>query len=429
MKKTIRNQMFRKIFLYMCIIPVILSLILFNYEMIRLRKNCEKTSQSVARFVNTEIDADDAKRYITSRKTDDKYYQTQNNLIKYVGSGDIVERISVVNCTASVGYYIYDTDENVIGTKIKYEDYDYMSSVKDRLTDVSEEWNVIDKNKFYTFSPLITRDNKIAGYTIITLDYSVRKLYIIFLAVSLVLIIVLNYIIGKIYIISMDQTFFKPIDRLSRTALDFTNADSLIRRMDPDELFETNRDDEIGNIGIALKRMAGNLNNSSEILSNAMFEANHDAMTHAFNKRYYENVCGTFSKLSSICIIYFDVNNLKLMNDTEGHDRGDYVITKSAEYIRTFTKENCSCFRMGGDEFLFVMANCSYKEMNSVIERLEKESPYILSADSDSVRCSLSYGYAYAKGSYDYDKLLSTAEENMYKHKTETKKKLHMPER
>ncbi len=429
MKKSIRNQIFRKIYLYMCIIPVILSVFIFNYQMIKLKSNSVKTAKAVEKFVSAEIDADEAKRYITTRKTDDNYYQTLNNLIKYVGSKEIVEQISVINYTTSVGYYIYDTDtnNNTIGTKVQYDDY--ALSVKDKLTNVSDEWTVTKKNKIYMYAPLVTKDNKTAGYIIIKLDYSLRNIYIVFLVASLAFTAVLNYIIGKIFLISLDQVVFKPIQRLSRTALEFTNADSLTRRMDPDELFDTNRDDEIGHIGVALKRMAGNLNNSSEILSNAMFEANHDAMTHVFNKRYYENIYQTFENLASICVIYFDVNNLKLMNDTEGHDRGDYVIIKSSEYIRTFLKDSYSCFRMGGDEFLFVMGNCTYKEMNSVIEKLEKDSPVILSADTDSVRCSLSFGYTYAKGKYNYDELLSQAEENMYAHKTQTKKILHMPER
>jgi GGDEF domain-containing protein len=84
---------------------------------------------------------------------------------------------------------------------------------------------------------------------------------------------------------------------------------------------------------------------------------------------------------------------------------------------------------MGGDEFLLVMTERSLREVDKIVDKLEKDSPLILSRESDSVKCSLSYGFAFAQGEYVYDELLAEAEENMYRKKAELKALLQMPDR
>lgn len=171
------------------------------------------------------------------------------------------------------------------------------------------------------------------------------------------------------------------------------------------------------------------ITHSRDDISSAIFDATHDAMTKAYNKRHYEDKIANFRNCSSLLVIYFDVNNLKLINDTLGHERGDYVIIRAAEYISEVSFDDSMCFRMGGDEFLLVTANRSYRDMISLINRLDADCPVILSAETDSVKCSVAYGYAYAKGNYEYEQLLAEAEENMYRKKFEIKQQLNMPER
>ena len=84
---------------------------------------------------------------------------------------------------------------------------------------------------------------------------------------------------------------------------------------------------------------------------------------------------------------------------------------------------------MGGDEFLMVMTECTFREIDTLIEHIESDAPFILNDNSDTVKCALSFGYAYAKGEYSYEELLSEAEENMYSKKAELKNLLNMPER
>ena len=84
---------------------------------------------------------------------------------------------------------------------------------------------------------------------------------------------------------------------------------------------------------------------------------------------------------------------------------------------------------MGGDEFLLIMTDCTYRYVDRIMDRLDKDAPYILSSDEDSIKCAISYGCAYAGGEYVYEEMLAEAEDNMYLKKAELKKQLNMPGR
>ena len=59
-------------------------------------------------------------------------------------------------------------------------------------------------------------------------------------------------------------------------------------------------------------------------------------MTQLYNKRHYKEQLKELQNDSTIGVIYFDIDNLKRMNDTFGHEKGDAVILKAAEFIRRY---------------------------------------------------------------------------------------------
>lgn len=420
-----------------CLITILIShLLLFMYT----DDSSNDISDSAVEFASITIDPDSAKNYLTTRKIDEQYEDTLNDLNTYVTNIDNVISISLVSFSVSVGHVIYDTDNNKIGTKIDYDDY--TSTVKNDLIEGRKSWSVVEDRLLYTYHPIRTIDDKIAGYLIIRTTQKQSYNYAAMLIIGTGIILFMSLLFSKISMTFFDKEIFDPIDNFSKTALDFTGSVSSGGNIKTIELFKTSKDNEIGYLGNAINKMILDINDSTENLSNAIFEASHDGMTQLFNKRHYNNISANFRKCSSICVIYFDVNNLKMMNDTLGHEHGDYVIKKAAEYIRnlnvfiensqhdTGTAANGGfSFRMGGDEFLFVISECSFKLIDMIIEKIETDSPVILSMEEDHIKCALSYGYSYAKGIYSYDTLLAEAEDNMYKNKNKLKKALHMPDR
>lgn len=377
------------------------------------------------------INADDARNYITTRKTDEKYQATLRNLREYVNYNQAgIRRISMIQYSDSKGYYIYDTLEQELGTKISYDDYE--TSIKAELINGRNEWDRTTRDSIFVYRPMRTTDDRLAGYVIVETDNTLYRKYLWIICICYAVLLLIGLVFAKYLSHKMKKEIFTPIQKLAKTAMDFTGVISADTSIDTKELFqiEDEKDNEIGYLGKALQKMVSDINSSTENLARAIYDATHDAMTQVFNKRHYNNMISVFKESSSLCVIYFDVNNLKLMNDTLGHEHGDYVIKKAAEYIQQFTGDSAFCFRMGGDEFLLVIMNYqSFNEINQIIEKLDTDSPYILSPEEDSVKCALSYGYDYAKGSFSFEKLLANAEDRMYDKKTELKKILNMPDR
>ncbi len=427
MAKVIKRQINRRLILIMALISIfgfILCFICINSISQQYTLNL---GRSATDFAETIIDADDAKNYLTTRVTDNNYDTTLQYIKSYEAKNPNIKRISLVSYSNSSGYYIYDTEDNPLGTKIEYNSY--TSSIKAELINGRNQWNTSSGNSLFLYRPIRTLDDKLAGYIIVEINSKFKQNYLLIASISFGCMFILEMIFVFFLSRFMNKEIFIPIKNLSRTALDFTASVSNKNEIKTTELFTINKDNEVGYLGNAIQKMITDINSSTEDLSKAIYEATHDAMTQVFNKRHYNNTVSTFQNFSAICIIFFDVNNLKLMNDTLGHEHGDYVIKQAAEYIKRVTEDKHLCFRIGGDEFLVVMNDPSYYEIDRIIDTIEKDAPYILSPEEDSIKCALSYGYAYAKGEYSYDELFTEAEENMYKKKSELKTLLNMPDR
>lgn len=421
----------KNITLSVLIATVVLVVFSFIFSVICMnslsRKYQKNTSDMVTEFAEAVINPDDAKEFLTTRTTNNLYNSVQEKLINFQKKNSrFIQRISLVNFSNTTGNYIYDTGGEELGNRLEYDNY--INSVKADLINCRNSWTVYRKNILCIFQPLRTVEDKSAGYIIVEIIEPFNGNYILLAMILYIIILITGIVFVLILNSYMKKKLFMPISSFIETARGFTGEKNNKIAINP-ENFEENRDDEIGQLGKELKKMFVSINSSVEHLSKAVYDANHDGMTHTLNKRCYQNMKSVFKKCNSICIIYFDVNNLKLMNDTLGHENGDMVIKRAAEYIKNFTGQNDYCFRMGGDEFLMVMTDCTFRQIDDVIEKLEAEAPYILNSHSDPMKCALSFGYAYAKGEYSYDELLTEAEENMYTKKAVLKNLLNMPER
>ncbi|MDE6433911.1 MAG: GGDEF domain-containing protein [Lachnospiraceae bacterium] len=86
-----------------------------------------------------------------------------------------------------------------------------------------------------------------------------------------------------------------------------------------------------------------------------------DGLTGVGNRTAFQERLEELEKekkqLSGIAIIMFDVNDLKLINDNQGHQKGDQLLVCSAEIIRTAVESvEGTCYRIGGDEFACIIS-------------------------------------------------------------------------
>lgn len=104
--------------------------------------------------------------------------------------------------------------------------------------------------------------------------------------------------------------------------------------------------------------------------------AREDALTGMKNRRAFDELLEKIEKngnsYHSLFLVFMDLNQLKYINDTHGHQTGDELIIAAARCITKAFDPLGSCFRIGGDEFCAVLPNITLSEQQ-LSERLDKE--------------------------------------------------------
>ncbi len=99
-----------------------------------------------------------------------------------------------------------------------------------------------------------------------------------------------------------------------------------------------------------------------------------DPLTKLHNKAHFGELLEaemTNPNCQELCVLYFDVDKFKLINDTLGHDCGDAVLKDLAKIASaTVGKEGAVVARMGGDEFAALLYRTSLAGAMSIAEAL-----------------------------------------------------------
>lgn len=129
--------------------------------------------------------------------------------------------------------------------------------------------------------------------------------------------------------------------------------------------------------------------------------------------------------LRESAILMIDADNLKGINDTYGHEKGDIYLKKIGEAISEVGTQNRIAARQGGDEFvLFLYGYDDREELDSAIRELEYIQSNRFAALDQNVNIPLrfSLGYCIVDGETDYSALLKEADRKMYRNKMQRKK-------
>lgn len=144
--------------------------------------------------------------------------------------------------------------------------------------------------------------------------------------------------------------------------------------------------------------------------------ASMDDMTGLYSKnKLLETVEHMEPKERPVAVIYWDVNQLKYVNDTFGHLYGDQLIAKIAGSIRAaVTSEETNAYRYGGDEFLMIIPDGTQEIAEDVIEKWRQVMKPI--QKNSEIPVSASVGYAVGKYE-NIMELIEIADQRMYKDK------------
>ena len=96
-----------------------------------------------------------------------------------------------------------------------------------------------------------------------------------------------------------------------------------------------------------------------------------DALTGAYNRRYYEEV--SRKVIGPACVALIDLDDFKVCNDTYGHHVGDLALETAAKAIRNCIRDTDGLIRYGGDEFLLILPGIPSDYLPVVLERIRTE--------------------------------------------------------
>lgn len=160
------------------------------------------------------------------------------------------------------------------------------------------------------------------------------------------------------------------------------------------------------------------------------YERNHDPLTGIVNRRaFYEKYLCLFAQgeteLGNAALIMLDIDNLKYVNDTYGHDSGDAYIRAAAHMLRDGSPAPAIVARISGDEFLVCLYGYPQKEqLEQALAHLKQQisGRTMTLPDGSSYPVRVSAGVAwYPQDSENADELVRFADFAMYKGKHTTK--------
>ncbi|MFM8424287.1 MAG: diguanylate cyclase [Chloroflexota bacterium] len=187
------------------------------------------------------------------------------------------------------------------------------------------------------------------------------------------------------------------------------NHDVTERKLAEDELRRTK--ESIEQINLTLRRA----------FEREQLASRTDSLTGVFNRRYFFELLGYEFSASRryerpLSLVMFDVDYLKKINDTYGHQVGDELLKKAANVVRGELRTSDVLARYGGDEFVILLSNSSEQDASMVLERIYRElKSTIISADHKKLGISISAGISSLQPDMEKaDQLVMLADRALY---------------
>ncbi len=292
-----------------------------------------------------------------------------------------------------------------------------------------------------TGTPVYDGDEVIAYASVDISMEEIRKVQRYNVIELLILLLIGMFVICCLCILLVDSFVVKPINELSGVAEKYWDSSAPGVKNDFSKL-KISSNDEIGVLSDSMKKMEEDINAYFLSLDSTRQElyyvkeesdnmrrlANKDALTGIRNKTAYDveirNVENDAKRKGiPFGLVMVDLNYLKVINDTYGHDKGNVVIKNTSDLVcETF--KHSPVFRIGGDEFVVIIRNHDLENVDDLIKEF-KTSTDMLSSDKSLrkwERISAAIGYAvFTEEDTNADDVFKRADSAMYEDKKNMK--------
>lgn len=165
------------------------------------------------------------------------------------------------------------------------------------------------------------------------------------------------------------------------------------------------RNDELGRIGEYASRMSKDLKMLIE----------RDPLTSLYNRRSCNNRLRALENArSEYTIVMCDIDWFKKINDTYGHDAGDYVLVTLSKLIGENVKDCGFASRWGGEEFLLVYQLNHDAAVQKVRQMQQSVREYDFTYEDKTIKVTMTFGVEADNGAVSYEQRISMADGSLY---------------
>ena len=450
----------------LCIVISIVNYVAF-YRGLYERNNIYLTD--IIRYVDQHIDKDDLAECARTGEESETYHQLQTFLDSVV---DTFSNISYLYIITPLNTTDYDNASIIINgiTKEEYEgEYDELYFLGDiphdsfparTMVAFFEAMNHIDEVTFdqdteptewgldYT-GMLPLQDSKGETFALLCVDISVASIHAALFThniVNILLVVCTGTLFSLSFILWSRTHITNPIAALEESVTAF--AETSHGQVNPEKLIYNEPDihtkNEVESLSNAVTQMTGDLKDYAIGIVAAEKQitslqrdvaqldtlAYQDALTRVKNKTAYDKAIALLNiKISdgtaAFGIVMIDLNNLKLINDTYGHERGNDYLTGACNIICE-VYEHSPVFRIGGDEFAVLLEGRDYRDRNLLIDRLNGQ--FVKAMHDEGREPWKRYSAAAGMSEYaqatdaDAESVFKRADKSMYQNKVAMKK-------
>ena len=456
----------------LCVCMTVISFFSFRNEMLQQQ---EAHLSDIIALTLSRIDAEDLKQCIETGKTSEKYdemllfmdqarqnYSLESIVIVrpakiydnydvfYIASGLLEQEREGVNLKALPIPCFGDSMKQYMPPDFPFKAYHEMNEYKETHFNIS----VSDFGTIYTGVVSIVDEN---GYPVallsagLSLDF-LKATMIHYLHILIPSVSVLCIMFICIMMFWFKKRIINPLNAIENAASEFEEKSRILQNPEAFilDIPEIHTNDELESLSNALSMMSVSMKKYAEDLIDSASKmstleedlyqsrkialqlgqlATKDSLTGIRNKTAYdEEVRKTNEDLKNgsdkFGLVMIDLNFLKKINDTYGHEKGDLAIIALCHLTCT-TFDHSPVFRVGGDEFVVILKDSDYenseKLVNSFIAKIDKLAENEELKPWEKISAAIGYSLFDKNTDTNCDDVFRRADENMYKHKKKMK--------
>ena len=149
-----------------------------------------------------------------------------------------------------------------------------------------------------------------------------------------------------------------------------------------------------------------------------------DGGTQTFNKQYLLESLDSEFKFSKsygrpLSVIYFDLDHFKKVNDTYGHNAGDFILSELSTLVKSIVRKDDIFCRFGGEEFVILLPNTDARTAYDSAERIRNAvESHVFNTEGHSLKQTVSLGVSQLQASMNTPKdFLEDADKKLYQSK------------